>query len=95
MILLVRLVAHIPVPWVDAELMQSASTYTFFDFTNLFSGGAFSNFTFGAIGVSSYISATIIFQILAFCFTISHSTFLQISKALLMIFQHLQQLIQY
>lgn len=28
-ILLVRLVAHIPVPWVDAELMQSASTYTF------------------------------------------------------------------
>lgn len=65
-ILLVRLVAHIPVPWVDAELMQSASTYTFFDFTNLFSGGAFSNFTFGAIGVSSYISATIIFQILAF-----------------------------
>ena len=66
MILLVRLVAHIPVPWVDAELMQSASTYTFFDFTNLFSGGAFSNFTFGAIGVSSYISATIIFQILAF-----------------------------
>ena len=39
MILLVRLVAHIPVPWVDAELMQSASTYTFFDFTNLFSGG--------------------------------------------------------
>lgn len=41
MILLVRLVAHIPVPWVDTELMQSASTYTFFDFTNLFSGGAF------------------------------------------------------
>ena len=35
MILLVRLVAHIPVPWVDAELMQSASTYTFFDFTDL------------------------------------------------------------
>ena len=66
LLVLVRIIAHIPVPWTDAEALKGISELSFFTFSNLFSGGALGKFTFGAVGISSYISASIIIQILSF-----------------------------
>ncbi len=64
-ILLFRIFAHIPVPGVDVQairgfLSQSALLGIF----NYFSGGGFQNFSIVTLGVSPYINASIIIQLL-------------------------------
>ena len=66
MIVIVRLLAHIPVPWVDTGLVKYAYNYSLIEFSNIFSGGAIERFSVGAVGLSAYISASILFQILSF-----------------------------
>jgi preprotein translocase subunit SecY len=65
MLLVFRVVAHIPVPGVDlAKLDQLLQQNQLLGMLNLFSGGALRQFSVAAMGVYPYITATIIFQLL-------------------------------
>jgi len=65
MFLVFRLGAHIPAPGINPavleQLMGSGNLFGFFD---LISGGAFKNFTIFAMGITPYINASIIMQLL-------------------------------
>src|SRR5205823_5208932 len=68
MLVVFRLVAHVPVPGVDLSQLQRAlqdNTYGgLFNILNIFSGGTLQNFSVAAMGVYPYITATIIIQLL-------------------------------
>jgi preprotein translocase subunit SecY len=64
-----RLVAHVPVPGVDREALRLAFAATsetgqLLSFLNLLSGGALANFSVVALGVYPYITAQIVIQLL-------------------------------
>ncbi len=62
-----RFGAHIPVPYLDASFMKeflSGGGMDLFSLFNVFTGGAFENATVMALGVSPYINASIIIQLL-------------------------------
>ncbi|MBL7065011.1 MAG: preprotein translocase subunit SecY [Anaerolineae bacterium] len=64
-----RLAAHVPVPGVDQEALQQLMAGTggasqLFNVLNMLSGGAVANFSVMANGVSPYITASIIMQLL-------------------------------
>lgn len=67
MLVIFRFGAHVPVPYLSSEAMQAflggggADLFSLFD---IFTGGAFSNATVMALGVSPYINASIIIQLL-------------------------------
>ena len=67
-ILLYRVGVAIPVPYVDSNIMTAtiqANAGTIFDYFNILSGSAFANATLFALGVSPYITASIVIQLLA------------------------------
>lgn len=67
MLVIFRFGAHIPVPYLSAEAMQAflgAGGTDLFSLFDVFTGGAFSNATVLALGVSPYINASIIIQLL-------------------------------
>lgn len=64
LIFIFRLGVHIPVPGVDPQAIQSIINSDAFSIFNLFNGGALSNFSIFALGVSPYITASIIIQLL-------------------------------
>ena len=69
LIVVYRLGSFIPVPGVDAEaLSQLVSQYDFLNFLDLFSGGSLSQFSIFAMGISPYITASIILQLLTIAF---------------------------
>lgn len=66
MLIVFRFGAHVPVPYLSTEAMrtflgQGTDLFSLFD---VFTGGAFSNATVMAMGVSPYINASIIIQLL-------------------------------
>lgn len=67
MLVIFRFGAHIPVPYLSKDAMQQflgqggTDLFSLFD---VFTGGAFSNATVMALGVSPYINASIIIQLL-------------------------------
>ena len=64
-----RLLAAIPIPGVDAESLRTFfEGNQLFGFLNIFSGGALSNLSIMMLGVSPYITATIIMQLLTMIF---------------------------
>ena len=66
-IVLYRLGASIPVPYVSADIYASMNAFaagSIFDFMNILSGGAFSQATLFALSVSPYITASIVIQLL-------------------------------
>jgi len=66
MMVIFRLAAHIPLPGVDIEaLRRYFQSNQILGMLNLFSGGTVSNFAIVALGVAPYITASIIFQLLA------------------------------
>ena len=67
MLLIFRIGAQIPVPGIDREVLKQTfdSDTGLFALFNLFSGGAFSNFTIFALSITPYITASIIMQLLA------------------------------
>lgn len=68
MLIIFRLGAHIPVPRLSSEAMQAflgGGGMDLFSMFNVFTGGAFSSATVMALGVSPYINASIIVQLLA------------------------------
>ncbi|MGI6178297.1 MAG: preprotein translocase subunit SecY [Eubacterium sp.] len=70
MLLVFRLGSNIPVPGIDrATLSEIFNGNTgLFDLFDLFSGGAFANFTIFALGITPYITASIIVQLLGVAF---------------------------
>jgi len=66
MMVIFRLTAAIPLPGIDlAALRNLFSSSQFLGLLNLFSGGTLSSFSIVALGVAPYITASIIFQLLA------------------------------
>lgn len=66
-ILLYRLGAVMPVPFVDANVLAenfSASNGSFFQYLNIMSGEAFSRATLFALSIQPYITAQIVMQLL-------------------------------
>ncbi len=60
-----RFVAHVPMPGVNvAALERLFEDNQFIGFLDLFSGGALSSFSIGAMGVYPYITSSIIMQLL-------------------------------
>lgn len=68
MLLIFRLIAHIPVPNVNPESLQQLQELLqqnqLAQLLNIFAGGALQNFSVAAMGVYPYITATIIMQLL-------------------------------
>ena len=68
LMLVFRFGAHIPVPFLSKEAMEAflgGGGADLFSLFNVFTGGAFANATVMALGVSPYINASIIMQLLA------------------------------
>ena len=65
MFVIFRLGVHIPVPGVDASVIESLFTSgNLFGFLDLFSGGALSKFSIFAMSITPYINSSIIMQLL-------------------------------
>ena len=66
MLVVFRFGAHIPVPFLSADAMAAflGNGTDLFSLFDTFTGGAFSNATVMALGVSPYINASIIIQLL-------------------------------
>ncbi len=67
-LLLYRVGTVIPVPFVDAGNFSSAFGGTILDYMNTLSGGALSTATLFALGISPYITASIVIQLLCVVF---------------------------
>ncbi|MEK7115823.1 MAG: preprotein translocase subunit SecY [Patescibacteria group bacterium] len=66
MMVLFRFIAHIPLPGIDLVALQRYfQSNQVLGLFNLFSGGTIRNFAVVALGVAPYITASIIFQLLA------------------------------
>lgn len=64
-IVIFRLLAHIPIPGVDvAAIREFLNGNAFFGLFDLFSGGGFQNFSLVTLGLGPYINASIILQLL-------------------------------
>ena len=65
MLVVFRLGSNIPVPGIDRGVLAEAfSGQGLFELFNLFSGGAFQNFTIFALSITPYITASIIINLL-------------------------------
>jgi preprotein translocase subunit SecY len=66
MLVIFRFAAHIPIPGVNAEALQDFfSSNQILGLLNMFSGGGMENFSIVMMGIAPYITASIIFQLLA------------------------------
>lgn len=64
MLIVFRLGTFVPVPNVDAAVLQSTDQFSLIGFLNTFGGGALANFSILAMGIMPYITASIIVQLL-------------------------------
>ena len=64
MLVIFRLGTFIPVPNVDADVLQATDQAGLIGFLNTFGGGALANFSILAMGIMPYITASIIVQLL-------------------------------
>ncbi len=64
MLVIFRVGSFIPVPNVDAQVLQQTDQYSLVGFLNTFGGGALKNFSIFAMGIMPYITASIIIQLL-------------------------------
>nr|WP_106781811.1 preprotein translocase subunit SecY [Lysinibacillus timonensis] len=64
MLVVFRIGTFIPVPNVDANVLQVADEFNLIGFLNTFGGGALANFSIFALGIMPYITASIIVQLL-------------------------------
>lgn len=64
-LILFRLIAHIPVPGVNLALLkQFFSQNQLLSLLDIFSGGTLANFSIAALGLNPYINASVMFQLL-------------------------------
>jgi len=68
-LLIFRLVVHLPAPGVKTEILQSFFAQNqFLALLDMFSGGTLANFSIAALGITPYINASVMFQLLGFVF---------------------------
>lgn len=68
-LILFRLIAHIPVPGVNLTLLKSFFAQNqLLSLLDIFSGGTLANFSIAALGLNPYINASVMFQLLALIF---------------------------
>lgn len=70
-LLIYRLGCAVPVPYVSSDVIGSFNNYfgnTIFAYMNVLSGGALGQATFFALGISPYITAQIVIQLLSVAF---------------------------
>ena len=66
LLILFRLIAHIPVPGVNLALLkQFFSQNQLLSLLDIFSGGTLANFSIAALGLNPYINASVMMQLLA------------------------------
>ena len=66
MLVAFRVLAHIPIPGVDTNALRDFfQSNQILGLVNVFSGGTLEQFSVVALGVGPYITASIIFQLLA------------------------------
>ncbi len=66
LLIIFRIAAHIPIPGVDLVALKNFfADNEILGLLNIFSGGGLSNFSIVALGIGPYITASIIFQLLA------------------------------
>ena len=66
MLVIFRIAAHIPIPGIDLVALKNFfADNEILGLLNIFSGGGLSNFSIVALGIGPYITASIIFQLLA------------------------------
>jgi preprotein translocase subunit SecY len=69
MFVVFRLAAHVPVPGVNLQALKMLfQRNQFLGLLDIFSGGTLANFSIIAIGLSPYINASIVFQLLTMVF---------------------------
>ncbi len=77
LLLVTRVLAHVPIPGVDASALRSLFQQSqFLNLLDLFSGGGLTNFSVAMLGVGPYITSSIIMQLL----TIIVPSFAEMSK---------------
>lgn len=64
MLVIFRIGSYIPVPYVNTDLFANQDSLGVFAVLNTFGGGALQNFSLFAMGISPYITASIIVQLL-------------------------------
>lgn len=65
LLLVTRVLAHIPIPGIDASQLQALFAQSqFLNLLDLFSGGGLTNFSIAMLGVGPYITASIIMQLM-------------------------------
>ncbi|MFP3422286.1 preprotein translocase subunit SecY, partial [Bacillus sp. SIMBA_161] len=64
MLIIFRIGTFVPVPNVDASVLQATDQMGLVGFLNTFGGGALANFSILAMGIMPYITASIIVQLL-------------------------------
>ncbi|MEZ0479633.1 preprotein translocase subunit SecY [Planococcus plakortidis] len=64
MLIIFRIGTFVPVPNVDASVLQATDQMGLIGFLNTFGGGALANFSILAMGIMPYITASIIVQLL-------------------------------
>lgn len=64
MLILFRIGSHITVPFVNAEAVNTLASSGLFGLLNTFGGGALSSYSIFSLGVSPYITASIVVQLL-------------------------------
>lgn len=64
MLVIYRIGTFIPVPGVNADILNMSDQLSVFGVLNFFGGGALSNFSILAMGIMPYITASIIIQLL-------------------------------
>lgn len=64
MLIVFRIGTHVTVPGVDAGAIKNLATTGLFSLLNTFGGGALSQYSIFALGVSPYITASIVVQLL-------------------------------
>jgi preprotein translocase subunit SecY len=68
LLLVYRVGCYLPIPGFDVasfkESLEASGSYSIFGIMNMISGGALSNFSILALGVSPYITASIVIQLL-------------------------------
>lgn len=64
MLLIFRLCSYIPTPGVNPSLQIDAANENIWGLMNIITGGALQGYTFMAMGISPYINASIIIQLL-------------------------------
>lgn len=63
-----RFLSHIPVPFINYEFTQKIANAGVFEIVDIFSNNSFSSLTLMATGISSFVGASIIIQLISFIF---------------------------